>query len=121
MTCPRGWQSWREYATWAAMKHVVPHGLGLETARKVADAAFNAYKDRFPQYQPRARWVNDNRAEITFNVKGLSLKGELEVSSDDIEMDLDVPFVLRPFKGKAISVIEGEIKKWIAKARAGEI
>jgi hypothetical protein len=103
------------------MKHVVPHGLGLDKARKVADAAFAAYQARFPQYEPRATWVQDNRAEITFNVKGLSLKGELEVGSNDIEMDLDVPFVLRPFKGKAISVIETEIKKWVEKARAGEI
>jgi hypothetical protein len=29
--------------------------------------------------------------------------------------------LLRPFKGTAISVIEGEIKHWIAKAKAGEI
>lgn len=103
------------------MKHVVPHGLGFETARKVADAAFASYKERFSQYRPQATWVTENRCEIHFNVKGMSLKGELEVGHDDIEMDLDVPFVLRPFKGKAISVIEEEIKKWIEKARKGEI
>jgi hypothetical protein len=33
-------------------------------------------------------------------------------------MDLDVPFLLRPFQGKAISVIEGEIKEWLAKEKA---
>jgi len=103
------------------MKHVVPHGLGLEKAKKVADAAFEAYKARFPQYKPTAKWVNDKRAEISFSVKGMELEGALEVDDKDIAMDLDVPFLLKPFKGKAIGVIEEEIKTWIQKAKAGEI
>ena len=36
-------------------------------------------------------------------------------------MELDVPFLLKPFKGKALGVIEEEIKKWMAKAEAGEL
>ena len=103
------------------MKHVVPHGLGFDKAKKVADAAFEAYRARFPQYKPTAKWVNDRRAEITFSVKGLTLDGALEVDEKNIEMDLDVPFILKPFKGKAISVIEEEIQNWIKKAKAGEI
>jgi hypothetical protein len=65
--------------------------------------------------------VNDRRADISFQVKGMKLNGSLEVSSNDIEMDLDVPFVLRPFKGKALGVIEDEIKKWIGKAKTGQL
>lgn len=93
----------------------------MEKAKKVANAAFDAYKARFPQYKPNAKWVKDNRAEITFSVKGISLEGALEVNDNDISMDLDVPFLLKPFKGKAIGVIEEEIKNWIQKAKAGEI
>ncbi len=103
------------------MKHVVHHGLGLDTARKVADAAFGSYKERFAKYDPRVNWTSDRRAQITFTVKGISLEGVLEVDEKDIQMDLDVPFLLRPFKGKAIGVIEEEINKWVAKAKAGEI
>jgi hypothetical protein len=102
------------------MKHVVHHGLGFDTAKRVAEAALQSYKERFPQYHPNARWVNDRRAEITFKVKGVALAGVLEVNEKDIEMDLDVPFVLRPFKGKAIGLIEEEIDKWVAKAKSGE-
>jgi hypothetical protein len=51
----------------------------------------------------------------------MTLKGSLEVSPTSIDMDLDVPFLLKPFKGTAISVIEGEIKEWIKRAKAGEI
>ena len=42
----------------------------------------------------------------------------------EIEMllvDLDVPFLLRVFKGKAMDVIDREVKKWVEKARNGEI
>ena len=35
--------------------------------------------------------------------------------------ELDVPFLLRPFKKKAIDVIEQEIKKWVKKAENGEV
>jgi hypothetical protein len=103
------------------MKHAVPHDLGPERAKKVAEAALAAYAQKFAKYQPQASWTSDTHANISFNVKGMSLKGALDVRSNSIEMDLDVPFLLRPFQGTAIGVIEGEIKEWIAKAKAGEL
>jgi hypothetical protein len=103
------------------MKHVVPHDLGQDTAKKVADAAFASYKQRYAQYKPTANWVSDKKANISFNVKGMSLNGAIEVTSSTIEMDLDVPFMLRPFKGTAMRIIEDEIRGWIGKAKAGQI
>jgi hypothetical protein len=103
------------------MKHVVPHGLGQEKAKQVALAAIGSYTSRFAQYNPNARWLDDRRAEISFQVKGITLSGNMQVNPNDIEMDLEVPFLLRPFKGKALGVIEEEIKKWIAKAQAGQV
>ena len=102
------------------MKHAVPHDLGPERAKKVAEAALAAYEKKFAKYQPRAQWTSDTRASISFKAKGMSLSGTLEVRGNAIEMDLDVPFLLRPFQGMAVGVIEGEIKEWIAKAKAGE-
>ena len=103
------------------MKHVVPHGLGQAKAKQVAEAAIKSYSERFAKYSPSAQWVDDKRAQIGFTAKGISLSGTLQVNPNDIEMDLDVPFILRPFKGKAMSVIEEEINKWVAKAKAGQI
>lgn len=103
------------------MKHAVPHDLGQDLAKKVAESAFASYAQKFAKYEPKATWVTPARANISFSVKGMTLGGTLEVSSNAIEMDLDVPFLLRPFKGTAISVIEGEIREWIKKAKAGEI
>ncbi len=102
------------------MKHVVPHDLGQEKAKQVAEAAFESYRQRFARYNPTAKW-NDQHADISFSVKGFSLKGSLDVNPKNIEMELDVPFVLKPFKGKALGVIEEEINKWAAKAKAGEL
>jgi hypothetical protein len=103
------------------MKHSVPHGLGQDKAKQVAQAAIDSYSQRFAQYSPSAKWLDERRAEISFNVKGMKLEGTMQVNPNDIEMDLDVPFLLKPFKGKALSVIEEEIKKWVSKAKAGEI
>jgi len=103
------------------MKHAVPHDLGQDLAKKVADAAFASYARKFGKYNPKSTWISPNRANISFSVKGMTLTGALEVTASAIEMDLDVPFLLKPFKGTAISVIEGEIKEWIQKAKAGEI
>jgi hypothetical protein len=103
------------------MKHAVPHDLGQDLAKKVAEAAFASYAKKFAKYNPTANWISPNRANISFGVKGMTLNGSLEVTASTIEMDLDVPFLLKPFKGTAISVIEGEIREWIKKAKAGEI
>lgn len=105
----------------AAMKHRVPHDLDQAHAKQVAIKAWESYSQRFSQYDPEARWVTEDRAEIKFRVKGLSLTGEIEVEPEAIALELEVPFVLRPFKSKAISIIEGEIASWIRKAKNGEL
>jgi hypothetical protein len=103
------------------MKHIVAHDLGRAKAKRVAEAAWNSYSNRFSNYSPSCTWENENKANIGFNVKGVSLKGALEVNESDIALDLDVPFLLRPFKGQALKVIEEEIRTWIGKSKAGEI
>jgi hypothetical protein len=103
------------------MKHTVMHDLGRAQAKKVAEAAWGSYSNRFANYGPTCDWVSEYSAKIGFKVKGVSLKGELDVNEKDIALDLDVPFLLRPFKGQALQVIEEEINRWIKKSKAGEI
>jgi hypothetical protein len=103
------------------MKHVVPHDLDPAQAKKAAEAALAAYAERFAKYQPKATWVSPTRATISFQVKGMTLQGALELQAKSFEMDLEVPFLLRPFKGMAIGVIEDEIKSWVKRVKAGEV
>lgn len=97
------------------MKHQVPHKLGQDKAKQVAIQALASYQQRFAEYSPRVDWTSDSVANIGFSIKGLKLNGAIEVLPDNFSLDLDVPFVLRPFRGTALSVIEEEIKKWISK------
>jgi hypothetical protein len=103
------------------MKHSVPHDLGREKAKAAAEAALASYAARFAQYRPTANWTSPDRAEISFTAKGITLKGVLVVTPTSIDMDLDVPFLLRPFKDKALGAVDREISRWVGKARSGEI
>lgn len=103
------------------MKHDIPHDLDVATAKKVTDKAFDAYKARFPDYSPNLTWADDRRADISFHAMGKTLKGAMHIAEKTITLELDVPFLMRPFQGKAVEVIEREVKTWIGKAKAGEI
>lgn len=103
------------------MKHTVPHDLDLETARKVTDKALESYKERFSEYNPEVSWKDERTAEVSFRAKGVSMKGLFSLLPNAIEMDMDVPFVLRLFQKKAVDVVEREIEKWLDKAKRGEL
>jgi putative polyhydroxyalkanoic acid system protein len=100
------------------MKHSVSHDLGQERAKKVTESALSSYAEKFAKYNPKTTWTSPNQAQIAFSVKGMSLSGSVDVKETSIDLDLDVPFLLRPFQGQAISVIEGEIRSWLAKEKA---
>jgi len=103
------------------MKHTIEHDLSLSTAKKVTDRAFAEYGTRYPDYEPKLTWIDDRSADVSLNAKGVHLGGKMEIDEKSISLDLDVPFLFRPFKSKAIEVIDREVKVWIEKARAGEI
>jgi hypothetical protein len=100
------------------MKHTVSHDLGQERAKKVTESALATYSEKFAKYNPKTTWTSANRAQISFTVKGMSLSGAVEVKDKSIDLELDVPFLLKPVQGQALSVIEGEIKTWLAKEKA---
>jgi hypothetical protein len=100
------------------MEHSVPHDLGQQKAKEVAEAAFKAYTTKYGQYSPKVNWTSEYQAKISFVVKGMTLNGSINVQPKSIEMDMDVPFLLKPFKGMALGVIEKEIREWIGKAKS---
>jgi hypothetical protein len=103
------------------MKHVIQHGLDPQLARKATRKALESYQERFAQYDPKVHWASDDRADVSFAAKGVTLNGAIEVGADDIAIDLDVPFILKPFKKKATGVIDKEIRDWIGRAKRGEL
>lgn len=103
------------------MKHSVTHDLSFDLAKKAATKALETYQARFSDYSPTISWQGERRAEVSFAVKGMTLKGGFDILDDRIDIEMEVPMLLRPFRQKALAVVEGEIIKWVAKARGGEI
>ena len=103
------------------MKHEVAHDLSIPLAKKAVNKAFEAYSKRFAEYKPTLTWVDDRHAKAGFSVKGITLKGGFEVQEKAIGLELDVPFIFRVFKSRALDVIEKEVRGWVAKAKAGEL
>ncbi len=100
------------------MKHEIAHDLGQDKAREITDKALEAYRAKFSEYDPKLVWKNDKLAEIGCSIKGMKIGGTVEIAERAIVLDIDVPFMLRPFKGMAVEVIEGEIRKWLNRAKA---
>jgi hypothetical protein len=103
------------------MKHLIKHDLTVPVAKQATEKAFEVYKARFAEYNPTFRWATDNKADISFNAKGITLKGSMTVVPSQIELELDVPFLFKLFQSKAIEIIETEVKVWIEKAKAGQL
>jgi hypothetical protein len=103
------------------MKHKIHHGLEKDLARQATQKAIETYQARFEQYHPQAQWETDDKCNVSFSAKGIKLEGALEIENENVVLDLEVPFLLRPFRSRAITIIEEEIKDWVAKAKKGEI
>lgn len=96
------------------MKHMIEHHLDEAQSKRLAERAFEQYKTRYAKYEPRLRWLSDRRAEIVFTAKGVSMTGTVELKRNAVEIDLDVPFLFRVFRGPAIKVLDQEMKKILA-------
>jgi hypothetical protein len=103
------------------MEHRIEHDLSPELARKAVTKAVESYSEQFGKYDPRVQWQGEDQVEVGFTVKGLTLSGKLRLEPKAIVVDMDVPLLLRPFRSKAIDVIDGQVKAWIQKAKTGEV
>lgn len=103
------------------MRHSVSHSLSPAQARSVLEHAFGAYQSRFAKYEPKIDWRSDSLAEVSFAIKGKALRGQVELTPGAIVIELEVPLVFRMFTRQATEIIEREIRKWVAKAEAGEL
>lgn len=103
------------------MKQVIQHDLGVATAKRATERAFAEYKGRYPDYTPTLEWRGEQKADVTFNAKGVKLNGNVDIADSTVTLELDVPFLFRPFQKKAMEVIEREVRVWLDKAKKGEI
>lgn len=101
------------------MQHSIPHGLDLPLARRAIRRALDSYVERFAQYRPHLSWHGDDRAVITFSAMGATVRGSFELNERALALTMDVPLLLRPFRARAIEVVEREVREWVERARQG--
>jgi len=104
-----------------ADKHRILHDLDHDLARRVARRALETYRDQFPELKPGGEWLDADRARLWFTAPGAKIEGRVRVLADAIELELDVPFLFRPFRKQAVKVIESEVQEWISRAKSGEL
>ena len=102
------------------MEHEISHDLDTAQAQRVAHRALDSYSQRFAAYKPEVQWSSESQASVAFTVKGMRLAGGLKVEPNRFLLNLEVPFILRPFKSRAFGVIEREVQNWVAKAKSGD-
>lgn len=98
------------------MKHTIEHDLNDSEAKLATERAIAQYRERYAQYEPFLVWRDARRAELGFSVKGVKLKGSMELRPGAVDVDLDVPLLMRPFKGMAIAAIDKEVRHFIEEA-----
>ena len=103
------------------MEHRIDHDLSPELAHKAVTRAIQTYSEKLSAYQPKADWVTPDEVHIGFSAKGIKMSGKVKLVPNALLVDMDVPLLLRPFRKKAIDVIETQVRVWIAKAHAGEL
>ncbi len=103
------------------MQHDIPHDLSLEQAQDAARKVLTGYGERFAKYAPSLTWHSPQHAELRFTAKGMALAAELQIMADRFRLRMDVPFLLRPFGGRAVQVIDTQVRALIVKAKAGEL
>ncbi len=103
------------------MKHQIHHGLELPLAKKAIDKAMEAYSARFSEFNPTFGWSTENKGRLGFKAKGVKVEGDIEIIGPEVYVDLEVPFILRIFKGRAIEIIDREVRSWVERAKAGEL
>jgi hypothetical protein len=102
-------------------QHDIQHDLEFDLAKLAAERAAESYAKRFAEYEYKATWVSSSRVELGFTVMGKRLTGAMTVRTRKLELELDVPLMFRPFRGKALEIIEREARVWLEKAKNGEL
>jgi hypothetical protein len=103
------------------MEHRIEHDLSPELARKAVKGAVTSYSEKLAKYSPSVEWRGEDQVDVGFKAKGVSLSGTLKLVPNAVVVDMDVPFLLRPFKKTALDVIETQVREWVAKAKTGQV
>ncbi len=98
------------------MKHSVQHPLEQAKARELLDRALDTYRAHYAEHSVETCWVDEHTAELDFEVTGKKVAGSITVCEDCYDIELKLPWMLRPFKRRIAQSFETELQRWIARA-----
>ena len=96
------------------MRHRIERSCGPARTRRILDEAFAAYAERYARYRPHLKWYDDSRAAFGFRVRGLKVTGTLSLLADAIDLEVQVPWMLRPLHDLARRTIDAEAERLFA-------
>lgn len=98
------------------MRQTVPHSLAPGEARELIERALETYRRHYPEHSIESEWGDVETARVGFHVTGRRIDGTIRICADCYEVDVDLPWILRPFGGRIAGAIEEELRRWVAHA-----
>ena len=103
------------------MKKTIPTNLDKARSKIAIEKAMQAYKARFAEYSPRYEWTSDDAGEFGFDAKGIKLSGTIRIEDQQVDVEMEVPFLFKIFQGRAMKIIEDQVELWVEKVKNGEV
>ena len=97
------------------MSMTIPHTLGEGEARKRVQGMISNMKE---QYGDRVsdlheEW-NGDTGRFSLKAMGMSLKGTLQITDDQLKVDGDLPWAAKPFQGTIEATIRERAERLLA-------
>ena len=86
------------------IKHDLPKDNAVECSKNIINNLREEHGDKISSVSQT--W-NQNKSDFSFSMKGLSVKGNIEVTNNEVIISGKLPFAAMMFKG----IIENTIKK----------
>ena len=94
------------------MKHQVEHQLAPDSARDLIESLVETYKEHYAEIPVSSAWAEQDRLVFDVKVRGRQVVGEVVVCADRYDFEVDLPWALRPFKGRITSLLDREVARW---------
>ena len=96
------------------MKHAIKHPLSPDRAKKMLDRLFGVYGEHYKEYDLETSWSDEKTAQIGMKVKGREITGQVKVCDDCYEVDIELPAIVRMFKGRIRKELDDTVAEWVA-------
>ncbi len=94
------------------MRIAVPHNTTRDKARTIIEQKMKALETQYGHYANDIdhQWQGDT-LHFGFKARGMSGKGTLEITDDDVIIDGKLPLIAKPFESRIRSTVEREAEE----------